>query len=76
MAPLCDQNFVIKYRCGKKKADADGLLRSQEDPSENFIFPETLKALSHSLSIQVEKCLLMESLVVSDSPSQILSDAD
>ena len=75
VASLCDYNFVIKYRCGKKNADADGLSRRQEDPSQNIIFPETLKALSHSMSIRVEKCPLMESLVVSDSPSQNLSDA-
>ena len=39
------------------------------------IFPEILKAFSHSMSIQVEKCPLMESLVVSDSPPQNLADA-
>ena len=27
VASLCDYNFVIKYRCGKKNADADRLSR-------------------------------------------------
>ncbi|MEW8586831.1 MAG: hypothetical protein AB2531_13800, partial [Candidatus Thiodiazotropha sp.] len=76
VASLCDYNFVIKYRCGKKNADADGLSRRQEEHSQNVIFPETLKALSHSMSMQVENCPLMESLVVSGSPPRIPSDAD
>ena len=70
VASLSDYNFVVKYRSGNKNADADGLSRRQEfDDRERTIFPEVLKALSHSLSVIGAECPLVESLAVSESPA-------
>ncbi|MEW8546424.1 MAG: ribonuclease H family protein, partial [Candidatus Thiodiazotropha sp.] len=70
VASLSDYNFVVKYRSGNKNADADGLSRRQElDDQDHTIFPEVLKALSHSLSVVVPECPLVESLAVSEPPA-------
>ena len=53
IASLSDYNFSIKYRSGKKNADADGLSRCKAIQEERVIFPETLKAISHSLSVRL-----------------------
>ena len=66
IASLSGYNFSIKYRSGKKNADADGLSRCKASQEERMIFPETLKAISHSLSV-TEDCPLVESVAVSDS---------
>ena len=43
IAALSNYSFDIKYRSGKKNADADGLSRMNEDEREqNVIFPEVL----------------------------------
>ena len=68
VAPLSGYNFSIKYRSGKKNADVDGLSRIRESEEQRVILPETLKALSHSLSIKVQDCPLIESIAVSDTP--------
>ena len=62
---LSGYNFRIKYRSGKKNADADGLSRCKASQGERMIFPETSKAISHSLSV-TEDCPLVESMAVSD----------
>ena len=66
IASLSGYNFSIKYRSGKKNADADGLSRCKASQEERVIFPEMLKAISHSLSV-AEDCPLVESVAVSDS---------
>ena len=66
IASLSGYNFGIKYSSGKKNANADGLSRCKASQEERVIFPETLKAISHSLSV-TEDCPLVESVVVSDS---------
>ncbi|MCG7878036.1 MAG: DDE-type integrase/transposase/recombinase [Candidatus Thiodiazotropha taylori] len=68
VASLSGYNFSIKYRSGKKNADADGLSRRREIEEQRVIFPETLKAVSHSMSIMVQDCPLIESVAVSDTP--------
>lgn len=72
VASLSDYNFVIKYRSGNKNADADGLSRRQEfDDQEHTIFPDVLKALSHSLSVIGAECPLVESLAVLNHQHQL-----
>ena len=68
VAALSDYNFTIRYRSGRKNADADGLSRSMEDTAagqERIIFPEVLKAICQCAAIQVEECPLVESLALS-----------
>lgn len=70
VASLSDYNFLVKYRSENKNADADGLSRRQEfDERESTIFPEVLKAVSHSLSVIGAECPLVESLAVSELPA-------
>ena len=80
VAALSDYNFTIKYRSGKHNADADGLSRSVEDnQQESVIFPEVLKAICQSVSVEHENCPFVESLVLAqpsnetdDIPEQLL----
>ena len=80
VATLSDYNFTIKYRSGKHNADADGLSRSVEDnQQESVIFPEVLKAICQSVSVEHENCPFVESLVLAqpsnetdDIPEQLL----
>ena len=63
---LCDYDFVIKYRSGRKNADADSLSRfPSPEKDEQLILPEVLRALSFSL--KVENCPLVESIAISDT---------
>ena len=63
VAALSDYDFSIKYRSGKKNADADGLSRIPEGTGkQNIIFPEVLKALCLSTTVSQENCPLVESL--------------
>ena len=82
IAALSDYNFTIKYRSGRKNADADGLSRLAEDTAANqerIIFPEVLKAICQCAALQVEECPLVESITVSqpvdateDIPEELL----
>ena len=54
VAALSDYNFTVKYRSGRKNADADGLSRLPEDTAANqekIIFPEVLKAICQCASL-------------------------
>ena len=74
IAFLSDYNFSIKYRNGRKNADADGLSRSLGDAKQDsVIFPKVLKAIAHSQTTRVEECPLAESTVISDSPASVPS---
>ena len=73
VAALSDYDFSIKYRSGKKNADADGLSRIPEGTGkQNIIFPEVLKALCLSTTVSQENCPLVESLAF----TQIDTDAE
>ena len=65
VAALSGYKFSIKYRSGKKNADADGLSRCKHPQEVKTIFPDMLKAISHSLSVMDKDCSLVESLAVS-----------
>ena len=65
VAALSGYKFSIKYRSGKKNADADGLSRCKHPQEVMTIFPDMLKAISHSLSVMDKDCSLVESLAVS-----------
>ena len=65
VAALSSYKFSIKYRSGKKNADADGLSRCKHPQEVKTIFPDMLKAISHSLSVMDKDCSLVESLAVS-----------
>ena len=69
VASLCDYDYVIKYRRGRKNIDADRLSRCPEPDKENIILPNVIKALSFSLG--VESCQLVESVALSDSQASI-----
>ena len=51
VASLSNYNFCIKYRNGKNNADADSLSRLEHPESENIIFPEVLKAICQSTTL-------------------------
>ena len=42
---LSGYKFSIKYRSGKKNADADGLSRNKHAQEDKTIFPDMLKAI-------------------------------
>ncbi|MCG8046231.1 MAG: RNase H-like domain-containing protein [Candidatus Thiodiazotropha endolucinida] len=70
VAALSDYDFTIKYRSGRKNADADGLSRRQKtNQEEQTISPGVLKALS--LSITAEECPLIDSVLVSDDTGSL-----
>ena len=70
VASLCDYDLVIKYRSGRKNADADSLSRvPSPKKEEQIILPEVLRALSFSL--KVENCPLVESVAISDTPETV-----
>ena len=70
VASLCDYDFVIKYRSGRKNIDADSLSRvPSSEKEERVILPEVLKALSFSL--KVENCPLIESVALSDTSATV-----
>ena len=59
IAALSNYNFDIKYRSGKKNADADGLSRCQEE-EQHGVLPEVLKAISVASQIVSEEAPLFE----------------
>ena len=63
VASLCDYDFVIKYRSGRKNIDADRLSLCLEPAKEKIILPDVIKALSFSLG--VESCPLVERVALS-----------
>ena len=76
VAALSDYNFTIKYRSGRKNADAGGLSRLTEDiaaDQERVIFPGVHKAVCQSATLQVEECPLVESLALSQ-PADTMED--
>ena len=74
VASLSDYNFSIKYRSGRKNADADGLSRSLGDAKQDsVIFPKVLRAIAYAQTTRVEECPLAESTIISDSPASVPS---
>ena len=64
---MSNYNLNIKYRSGKKNADADGLSRCHEEEQQQVIFPEILKAISVASQIVSEESPLLESVALSDT---------
>ena len=66
VASLSDYNFTIKYRSGKKNADADGLSRRQEgNTGECTVFPDVIKAVS--MSVTATECPFIDNVYVSEA---------
>ena len=66
VASVSDYNFTIKYRSGKKNADADGLSRRQEDKTgECTVFPDVIKAVA--MSVTATECPFIDSVYVSEA---------
>ena len=77
IASLSNYNFSLTYRSGTQNADADGLSRViNPTECENVSFPEVLKAIVNSVSIDVEDRPLAESLVTSKSSFSVPDDAE
>ena len=69
IAALSNYNFDIKYRSGKKNADADGLSRMKEEETEkNVIFPEVLKAVSQAVHVTAGNSPLVECVALTADP--------
>ena len=65
VAALSNYNFDIKYRSGKKNADADGLSRIGEEGVEHeVIIPGVIKAVCQSVLVETEQCPLIESVAL------------
>ena len=59
----------MKYRSGKKNADADGLSRMNEGETEQkVIFPEVLKAVSQAVHVTAESVPLVECVALTANP--------
>ena len=57
---LSDCNFPIKYRSGRKNADADGLSRRQRgETEERTIFPDVIKAVTMSVYLPIFRWLTL-----------------
>ena len=67
IAALSNYKFDLKYRSGKKNADADGLSRIQEAEEIQVVFPEVMRAISVACQIVSEESPLMESVSLSDT---------
>ena len=66
---MSNYNFDIKYRSGKKNADADGLSRMKEEETDNnVIFPEVLKAVSQAVHVTTENSPLVECVALTADP--------
>ena len=77
IASLSNYNFFLTYRSGIQNADADGLSRViNPTECENVSFPEVLKAIVNSVSIDVEDRPLAESLVTSKSSFSVPDDEE
>ena len=68
MAALANYNFTARYRPGKSNADADGLSRMQIDP-------QTIQALTTSVTATVETLPLVVSTVAPDSILDVEAEA-
>ena len=71
LAELCNYNFTIKYRSGKKNSDADGLSRLHESDETTTVFPDILKAICQTVVVQKDTEPLADSLVAPDSAPTI-----
>ena len=70
VASLSHYNFTIKYRSGKKNADADGLSRRNEgNTGICTVFPDMIKAVS--MTLNAAECPFIDSVYVSESSDSI-----
>ena len=63
LAELSNYNFSIKYRSGKKNADADALLRLQERETLTTVFPEVIKPVCQTVIAERDSISLFEGIV-------------
>ena len=64
---MSNYSFDIKYRSGKKNADADGLSRCQEEGQQHVVFPDVLTAISVTSQMVSGESPLVESVAFSDT---------
>ena len=62
LAALSNYNCTISYRSGKQNLDADGLSRIREDEQTRTIFPDVLKTICHSVTVDIAQQPYVESL--------------
>ena len=69
---LFNYNFTIKYRSGKKNADAEGLSRLHENAETTtvFPFPDVLKAICQTVAVEKDEEPLVDSLEAPETANQ------
>ena len=62
LAALSNYNCTISYRSGKQNLDADGLSRIREEEQTSTIFPDILKTICHSVTVDIAEQPYVETL--------------
>ena len=62
LAALSNYNCTISYRSGKQNLDANGLSRIREEGQTSTIFPDILKTICHSVTVDIAKQPYVETL--------------
>ena len=62
LAALSNYNCTISYRSGKQNLDADGLSRIREEEQTSTIFPDILKTICHSVTVDIATQPYVETL--------------
>ena len=70
LAALSNYNCTLKYRSGKRNADADGLSRMHEKEDVTTVFPDVLKAICKTTIVEKDQNPLVESIIGSDVQDQ------
>ena len=76
LADLSNYNFTITYRSGRNNADADGLSRIIHKEETTTVFPEVLKAICQSMTINHEPEPFVDSLMPPNKVPDIVEKAE
>ena len=66
LAELANYNCTLTYRSGKQNLDADGLSRIPTPKTTSSIFPDVLKVICHSLTVETGQHCYAETLTEAD----------
>ena len=76
LAELSNYNFSIKYRSGKKNADADALSRLQESETVTTVFPEVIKPICQTVIAERDSTSLFEGIVTESENTEMGIEED